>query len=166
MTEEQILAMAREAGIRAAVMTSAYYVGVLKDSERRDLAAIGRFAHFVAAHTKQCDGCGKTSVDGWALYCVKCAESVKVKVDMEPTAYMVKPGDVTCFEYVKREESIPMFTAAQLEAAVAQERERAAKLCEDEAWRLKKIAVDNKSSATISKASGAFACAAAIRSGR
>ena len=45
----------------------------------------------------------------------------------------------------------------------AAEREACAKVCEAEAWRLKKIAVDTQSKATNSKAIQAADCAAAIR---
>jgi hypothetical protein len=41
---------------------------------------------------------------------------------------------------------------ALVERVVAEEREACAKVCEDEAWRLKKLAVDTNSSSTNSKA--------------
>ena len=49
------------------------------------------------------------------------------------------------------------------ELVAAAEREACAKVCEDEAWRLKKIAVDTQSSATNTKAIGAFDLATVIR---
>ena len=58
-----------------------------------------------------------------------------------------------------------LFAFANLVAtrAAALEREACAKVCEDEAWRLKKLAVDTNSSSTNSKAIQASNDADAIR---
>jgi hypothetical protein len=44
-----------------------------------------RWSWHRAIPSQQCDGCGKTGADGWALYCVRCSESVKqASVDFLP----------------------------------------------------------------------------------
>jgi hypothetical protein len=76
-----------------------------------------------AAHTKQCDGCGKTGADGWALYCVRCAEAVKV--DMEPVAQVLRHEATVKLDWISVNEAHNakpglLYTADQLAAAVAQ----------------------------------------------
>jgi hypothetical protein len=60
-----------------------------------------------------------------------------------------------------------LFTETELETfadlVAKHERKNCAKLCEDEAWRLKKLAVDTNSSSTNTKAIQASNDAAAIR---
>jgi hypothetical protein len=79
MTEEQSQNLAREAG--AAMNRQGDVAWIPSDIP----SFITRFANLVAASEKQCDGCGKTGADGWALYCVKCSEAVKqASVDFLP----------------------------------------------------------------------------------
>jgi hypothetical protein len=58
---------------------------------------------------------------------------------------------------------IPPLLAVLFESIADAEREECAKLCEDEAWRLKKLAVDTGSSSTNTKAIQASNDADAIR---
>jgi len=58
---------------------------------------------------------------------------------------------------------VPPMLKILLNTAAAAEREACAKVCEDEAWRLKNIAVGTNSSATNNRAIQASNCADAIR---
>jgi hypothetical protein len=75
MTEAEILDMAREAGL--VEDREGFFSPFSYDENTVTKEDLARFGNLVAAHTKQCDGCGKTGAAGWALYCVKCLEPVK-----------------------------------------------------------------------------------------
>jgi len=80
---------------------------------------------------------------------------------------MKLPEPVTVAIVFATGEEIPGYTVEQMlawgKANAEAEREACAKLCEDEAWRLKKLAVDTNSSSTNTKAIQASNDADAIR---